>query len=59
MRYIDLSKIEIPEGWLEKANGLAQQLNEVDSDEARDNIIAKNQIWRELFVPLSNLSKGK
>lgn len=59
MRYIDLRKIVIPEGWLDKANGLAQQLQEADSDETRDTIIAKNQIWRELFIPLSNLSKGK
>ena len=44
MRYIDLSKIEIPEGWLDKASQLAQKLNDADSDEARNAIITKNQI---------------
>lgn len=59
MRYIDLNKIVLPEGWLNKARRLTQQLTEVNSEEARDAIINKNQIWRELFIPLNNLSKGK
>ena len=59
MRYIDLSKIELPKGWLDKAKKLNQLLTEADSEKARDTIIDKNQIWRELFIPLHNLSNGK
>lgn len=59
MRYIDLNKIELPEGWLDKANSLTQQLTQADSAESRETIMTKHQIWRELFVPLHDLSSGK
>lgn len=59
MRYIDLKKIELPPGWLDKAKNLHEQLIAVESEEAREDIIDKNQIWRDLFVPLHNLSNGK
>jgi len=59
MRYIDISKIELPEGWKEKADSLTKQLMEASSDDTRNAIIDKNQIWKELFIPLNNLSNGK
>lgn len=59
MRYIDLSELELPDGWLDKANKLTQELVEANSLEARNTIIAKNEIWKELFLPLNKLSNGK
>lgn len=44
MRYIDISKIELPEGWKDKADSLAKQLREAGSEESRNAIISKNQI---------------
>ncbi len=59
MRYINLHDLVIPEDWLTKANALSNQLAIAASDEERSTILEKNPIWQELFVPLSNLTKGK
>lgn len=59
MRYIDISKLELPEGWKERAKTLKKQLNEAKTKEARSTILEQNPIWQELVVPLSNLSSGK
>ena len=61
MRYINLNDLELPEGWLAKAQKLTQDLNDADDSDARKVIIdlAKNEIWKELFIPLQSLSNGK
>lgn len=59
MRYIDISSITLPDGWKEKADSLIKQLEKIESEFDRNNIIDKNQIWKELFIPLHNLSNGK
>lgn len=61
MRYINIADIDLPEGWLEKAEKLTQELTEADDADARKKIIdlAKNEIWKELFIPLQKLSNGK
>jgi len=61
MRYINLNDIELPDGWIEKAEKLTQDLNEAEDAEGRNEIIdlAKNEIWKKLFIPLHNLSNGK
>lgn len=59
MRYIDISKLELPEGWMEKAKALTKSLEAAGSKEARDKVLDENPIWQELVVPLSKLSSGK
>lgn len=61
MRYINLTDIELPDDWLEKAKKLTQELKDAKDDKARKKIIdlGKNEIWKELFIPLQNLSNGK
>jgi hypothetical protein len=60
MRYININNIVLPEGWLEKVQILNDSLNQADTtNDERKRIINDNPIWKELFVPLSNLSKGK
>ncbi|MFT7442452.1 MAG: hypothetical protein ACI9Q3_000824 [Maribacter sp.] len=61
MRYINLNDLELPEGWLAKAQKLTQDLNDADDSDARKVIIdlAKNEIWKELFIPMQSLSNGK
>lgn len=61
MRYINLNEIALPDGWLEKAKDLTQALKDAKNSKSRKKIInsAKNEIWKELFIPLHNLSYGK
>lgn len=59
MRYIDITKLEIPHGWEEKAKALFDKLSEAIDDSERADILKKNPIWQELFIPLQNLSNGK
>lgn len=59
MRYIDITKLEIPDGWVDKAKALSVKLAEAKDDEERSEIFKKNPIWQELFIPLQELSKGK
>ena len=61
MRYINLNDIKLPDGWLEKAENLTQDLIDAGNSDARKKIIdlAKNEIWKELFNTLHNLSNGK
>jgi hypothetical protein len=59
MRYIDIRNLQLPDGWQAKADALHVQLGDAADDAARSKILKDNQIWRELFVPLNNLSKGK
>ncbi len=61
MRYINLNDLKLPDGWLEKAEKLTQELKDAQDDEARKKIIdlGKNEIWKDLFIPLQNLSNGK
>lgn len=58
MRYINLDELELPGGWEAKVQELNRKLQNAD-DNAIGDIIEKNPIWKELFVPLSNLSNGK
>jgi len=59
MRYINIQDLELPDGWLEKAEALTEKLHDAVDDKARGKIIHDNPIWQELVVPLSNLSDGK
>lgn len=61
MRYININDVELPDGWLAKAEKLTQELKDAIDTEARNEIIilSKNEIWKELFVPLQKLSNGK
>jgi uncharacterized protein (TIGR02646 family) len=59
MRYIDISKIDLPKDWVEKADALTKKLKDALTEEDRNIIIKKNEIWKELFIPLHNLSNGK
>ncbi|WP_311951595.1 hypothetical protein [Mucilaginibacter terrae] len=54
-----MDEIVLPDGWLNKAAKLNQMLLNAADDKERQTIIEKNQIWKQLFVPLSELSKGK
>ena len=59
MRFIDITKLELPPGWIDKATALSKQLTEAASNDERSKILEENPIWQELVVPLSNLSSGK
>ncbi|MNQ52685.1 hypothetical protein D3C85_667100 [compost metagenome] len=59
MRYININDIELPEGWEETVVALNVRLNNAQSLEERKTIIKENQIWKNLFIPLHNLSNGK
>lgn len=59
MRYINIADLKLPDGWLAKAHALTQNLRDAADEPARKEIIKKNEIWRDLFIPLSRLSNGK
>src|SRR4051812_36450137 len=61
MRYVDLSKIEIPKAWLDKAVKLQKELEELATLKLKLAHIDKNQIWqdRTLFKAISELMDGK
>lgn len=59
MRYIDISTLELPDGWKSRANELYAQLAGAADNSARSKILKDNPIWQDLFIPLNNLSKGK
>lgn len=61
MRYVNLNDIKLPDGWIEKAAKLTQELKDAVGDQSRSAIISlkKNEIWKELFIPLHQLSNGK
>lgn len=54
-----MNEIVLPDGWLDKAEKMNQLLFDAADDKERQRIIDKNPIWKQLFVPLSLLSKGK
>lgn len=61
MRYVDLSKIEIPEVWLKKAQKLQLELEAFVDIKDKLEHIDKNPIWQDpsLFRALSNAMDGK
>lgn len=61
MRYIDLSKIEIPEEWLTKAEKLQKEIASLLTLEEKLDHIEKNPIWQDkkLFSALSGAVDGK
>ncbi|MCC7150197.1 MAG: hypothetical protein IT216_13325 [Saprospiraceae bacterium] len=59
MRYIDISKIQLPAGWKTKADNLTAKIKAEPDAAKRAKIMDDNPIWKELLVPLSQLSKGK
>lgn len=59
MRYIDIDEIQLPDDWDTKVAKLNQRLTDAIDDEEKKKIIEANPIWKDLFVPLSNLSNGK
>ncbi len=58
MRTIDLDTIVMPDGWLEKAEQLRNEL-EGKTSEQRSKILKTNPIWQELLVPLKDISHNK
>lgn len=59
MRYIDISQLQLPAGWRERADALTAQLRAAPSDAARAQLMDNHPIWQELIVPLSQLANGK
>ncbi|TKC04863.1 HNH endonuclease family protein [Pedobacter frigoris] len=59
MRYIDLNKLQPPEGWIDKANLLKAKMQNAQNSQERIKILKENPIWQELLIPLSELSNGK
>src|ERR1700712_5979569 len=59
MRYIDINKLQLPDGWLEKAEKLKIRMTAANNEFDRNKILNDNPIWQELLIPLSELSKGK
>lgn len=60
MRTININDLEdkLPEGWLERAGELRQDL-EGKSAEERAAILKAHPIWQDLLVPLKELSNNK
>src|SRR5580765_3779183 len=61
MRYIDPTKIKIPQPWLEKAAKLQMEIEGFATIEDKLDHIDKNQIWQDktLFKALSDVMDGK
>ncbi|MCL1665787.1 hypothetical protein M2T78_16090 [Elizabethkingia ursingii] len=59
MRYININDLKLPANWAERAKKLNTDLANAATQEERSIILDNNPIWQELFIPLSNLSKGK
>ena len=59
MRHININDLILPANWVDKANKLNVDLGNATTQEERANIIENNPIWQDLFIPLSNLSRGK
>ena len=59
MRYININDLDLPDNWGAKVDKLNEDLRNATTHEERSYIIENNPVWQELFIPLSNLSKGK
>lgn len=59
MRYIDLSQIEIPPEWLEKADKLRKEINSITDPADRAEYINKHPMWAELKNVLEKISHNK
>lgn len=62
MRHIDLDDLEFPEGWLEKAQKLTEELKACATAAERKVILDKTssqRIWKELKENLAKLSNDK
>lgn len=61
MRYIDLSKIDIPDEWLAKAQVLQKEIANLITMQEKLDHIEKNPIWQDkkLFAVLSDALGGK
>lgn len=61
MRFVDLSKIKIPEDWLKKAQDLQKELDAIKDIKDKLEHIDKNPIWQDtsLFKALSDAMDGK
>jgi len=59
LRYINTTKIKLPEGWEEKAEKLKNKLSEIDDPNERTKFINDHRIWTELREALEELSGGK
>lgn len=59
MRHIDISLLQLPAGWKDRADALTAQLHSAPNDAARAKIMEDHPIWQELIVPLSRLLNGK
>ncbi|WP_445430697.1 hypothetical protein [Chryseobacterium indoltheticum] len=59
MRYININDLKLPPNWADRAEKFNTDLADAATQEERSIILEKNPIWQDLFIPLSNLSKGK
>jgi len=60
MRTIDITDLEslLPDGWLDKANRLKNQL-EACNPKDRSDFLKNNPIWQELLLTLKGVSRNK
>ncbi|MCU0285354.1 MAG: hypothetical protein MUF15_03040 [Acidobacteria bacterium] len=59
MRYIDIDKIKIPDGWKEKAEKALRDIEKLPVEERKKQIAGKSDLWAELKKPLAELSHYK
>jgi len=59
MRYIDLSEIELPDGWQDSIDSLNLQLNACTNHDERCACIDGNEVWRNIFTQLAELGHDK
>lgn len=55
----DLGKLNFPDGWAEKAEGLRKALVDEADPKKRSKLIDDNEIWKDVKAVLKALSNGK
>ena len=59
MRFVDLTKLELPSGWEERAQEARREIAALDNDERSRAINNRRRIWRELKPCLGKLTQKK
>lgn len=59
MRYIDINKIKIPDGWEKRAEEALREIENLPEQERKEAIYKKEKLWQELKKSLAELSHRK
>lgn len=59
MRYIDLDRLRLPDGWEDRARHALEEVRALPPSQRKQAINARSPIWRELKELLKDLANGK